>query len=152
VRAGVGDIVAAALLVAVAVAVVLLTLDFPPPGQPDDPGAATFPRMVAGALAVFALLLLVQGGRSEESLPRGRALLRVVGVVVLLAIYAAVLEALGFMLATMLFLVGALLLAGMRRPLMLALMPVGVSLTLFYVFSVLLRVSLPRGVLERFIF
>jgi putative tricarboxylic transport membrane protein len=151
VRAGAGNLVAAGLLLAVAAAVVFLTLDFPPPGDPNDPGAGTFPRMIAGLLAGCGLLLLFQ--RSEtEPLPRGSGLLRVAGVVVLLGGYAALLEPLGFVLASVLFLAAALLLAGVRRPLLLAVLPPGISLALFYVFYVLLRVSLPRGVIEGVIF
>lgn len=142
---------AAILLLIVAVGVIFLTLDFPPPGQPDDPGAGTFPRIIAGLLGVLALLQLLATGHGEP-LPRGRILMRIVGVVGLLVFYAVILEPLGFMAATVIFLVSSMMLAGVHRPLLLAMIPPGVSLALFYVFSVLLRISLPRGVVEGFIF
>ena len=74
--------------------------------------------------------------------------MKVGGVLVLLLVYAAVLKPLGFIVSTIIFLVGALILAGVRRPLPLVLMPVGLAVVLFYVFYELLRVSLPRGVIE----
>lgn len=96
-------------------------------------------------------MLLVHPEKGEP-LPRGRDALRVAGVVGLLLFYVAVLELLGFILATVIFLLGALLLAGARHPLALILVPTGVSVVLFYVFYELLRVSLPRGVIEGMMF
>lgn len=150
-REHLGDVVAGALLLVFAAATFVVTLGFPGPGQPNDPGPAAFPRIIAVALAVLAVLQLVrpQGG---EALPRGRTAVRVAGVVGLLAAYAAVLEVLGFILASILFLLGALMLAGVRRPLLLVVIPVGVSVVLFYVFYELLDVSLPRGVVEGLLF
>lgn len=146
-----GDIVAGVVLLALVVTVFVITLDFPPPGQPNDPGTAAFPRLVAGALGVLAVMLLVRPEQGEP-LPRARDALRVAGVVGLLLFYVAILEPLGFILATIIFLVGALLLAGARSLLVLVLMPAGVSVALFYVFYELLRVSLPRGVIEGILF
>lgn len=151
VREHLGDAVAGGLLLIFAMAVFAITLGFPGPGQPNDPGPAAFPRIIAVTLAVLALLQLVrpQGG---EALPRGGAAVRVAGVVALLAAYAALLEVLGFILASILFLLGALMLAGVRRPLFLVVVPVGVSVVLFYVFYELLDVSLPRGFVEGLLF
>jgi putative tricarboxylic transport membrane protein len=151
VRERAGNIVSAALLLVLAVTVFVLTLGFPPPGQPNDPGTAAFPRMVAVALGVLAVVQLLRPDR-REPLPRGSAALRVAGILGLLLAYALILEALGFVLSTILFLLGALLLAGTRRPLYLIAVPVGASVVLFYVFYELLEVSLPRGVLEGLLF
>jgi putative tricarboxylic transport membrane protein len=151
VRDKAGDIVSGIVLLALVVAIFVVTLNFPPPGQPNDPGTAAFPRIIAGALGVLALMLLVRPERGEP-LPRGRDVLRVAGIVGLLLFYVVVLELLGFVLATIIFLASALLLAGARRPLALTLVPTGVSVVLYYVFYELLRVSLPRGVIEGIIF
>ncbi len=146
-----GNRVFAVLLLILAVGIFAATLGFPPPGQADDPGTATFPRMLAGALGVLAVLQILRPGEME-ALPRGGGAIRVVGVVALLFVYSIVLEPLGFMLATMLFLAAALVLAGARNPLSLTLIPVGVSVALFYVFNQLLSVSLPRAFLEGLLF
>ena len=143
-----GTLISTALLLVFAAVGFVLTLSFPAPAQPIDPGPAAFPRLIVGGLAIFALLQLMEPGKGEEPLPRGRQALKVVGVLVLLLVYAAVLKPLGFIVSTIIFLVGALILAGVRRPFPLVLMPVGLAVVLFYVFYELLRVSLPRGVIE----
>ena len=143
-----GTLISTALLLAFAAAGFVLSLSFPAPAQPIDPGPAAFPRLIVGGVAILALLQLLEPGKGEEELPRGRQALKVGGVLVLLLVYAAVLKPLGFIVSTVIFLVGALILAGVRRPLPLVLMPVGLAVVLFYVFYELLRVSLPRGVIE----
>ena len=143
-----GTLISTGLLLAFAAAGFVLTLGFPSPAQPIDPGPAAFPRLIFGGVAILALLQLLEPGKGEEPLPRGRQALKVGGVLVLLLVYAAVLKPLGFIVSTVIFLVGALILAGVRRPLPLVLMPVGLAVVLFYVFYELLRVSLPRGVIE----
>lgn len=146
-----GDIAATLLLLIFAVAMFVLTLGFPAPGQPNDPGTAAFPRMIAVALVVLALAQLLRPGETG-TLPRGAAALRVGGILALLFVYAALFETLGFVTATMLFLLGALLLAGIKRVAYLILVPVGVSVILFYLFYELLEVSLPRRFLEGLLF
>lgn len=137
----------AAIALLLAVAAFAVTFGFPPPAEVNDPGAAAFPRLVAVGLAVLAVAQLARPG-SGEALPAGGNALRVVGVLALLLVYSVLLEPLGFILATMLFLFGTLLLAEVRKPLPLALIPVGVSAVLFYLFYELLRVSLPTGLIE----
>lgn len=146
-----GDIISAVLLLAFAVAMFGLTFGFPPPGQQNDPGTVALPRIVAGGLGLLALLLLTRP-RGGEPLPRGRAALRVAGILVLAFAYAAALEPLGFILASTLFLLGAMLLAGARKLLYLILVPPGLSILLFYVFYRLLEVALPRGLVEGVLF
>ena len=143
-----GTLVSTGLLLVFAAAGFVLTMGFPAPAQPLDPGPAAFPRLIAGGLAILALLQLLEPGKGEEPLPRGRQALKVVGVLVLLLVYAAVLKPLGYIVSTVIFLVGALILADVRRPLPLILMPGGLAVVLFYVFYELLRVSLPRGMIE----
>ncbi|MGH3088834.1 MAG: tripartite tricarboxylate transporter TctB family protein [Rubrobacteraceae bacterium] len=140
-------IIPAALALLLAVSAFVVTFGFPPPAEANDPGAAAFPRLVAAGLAGLAVIQLATPG-SGEDLPTGGNALRVAGVLVLLLVYSALLEPLGFILATVLFLFATLLLAEVRNPLPLALIPVGVSALLFYLFYELLRVSLPTGVIE----
>ncbi|MEW6637640.1 MAG: tripartite tricarboxylate transporter TctB family protein, partial [Actinomycetota bacterium] len=117
------------------------------PGQPNDPGSAAFPRMIALALAALAILQLLRPQRGW-SLPQGAAAARVAGVVALLAAYAALLEPLGFILASFGFLLAAFLMAGVRKPLFLTFLPAAISVTLYYVFYELLEVPLPQGLIE----
>lgn len=137
-----GDRIAAGLLLALAIAVFAYTFTFPPPIQDLDPGMSAFPRIAAVIIGVFALVTLLrpEGG---EALPRGGAALRVIVTAVLLFGYALVLDLLGFVLTTVLFLVAVLVLVGVRRPVLLAVVPLGVSLGLFFVFRFFLEVPLP---------
>ena len=147
----IGDIVSAILLLAFAIAMFASSLGFPPPGQPNDPGTAALPRIVAGALGALAVVQLVRPEKGEQ-LPRGWAALRVVGIMVLMGAYASILEAAGFMLATTLFLLCAILMAGGRRPLLLVVVPPVLSVTIFYLFFRLLEVRLPTGFVEGLLF
>ncbi len=84
-----GTLISTALLLAFAAAGFVLTLSFPAPAQPIDPGPAAFPRLIVGGVAILALLQLLEPGKGEEELPRGRQALKVGGVLVLLLAYAA---------------------------------------------------------------
>lgn len=141
-KAGLGDRIAAVLLLALAVFVFAYTFTFPPPVQPLDPGVAAFPRIISVLIGVLALVPLVRP-EEGEALPRGGAALRVIGTVVLLGGYAIVLDVLGFVITTVGFLLAELLLLGVRRPVLLIILPLGLSMGLFYLFRVLLGVPLP---------
>lgn len=146
-----GNLISAGLLLLLAGIMFAATFGFPPPGQADDPGTAAFPRILAAGLGILAGLLFFGSGQTQ-ALPRGPAALRVAGVLGLLLVYALTLEVLGFMAATVLFLIATLLVAGARNPLVLGLLPAGLSIALFYVFNQLLSVSLPRAFLEGVLF
>lgn len=146
-----GDIVSAILLLGLVVVIFVSSTGFPPATQENDLGAATFPRIIAVVIGICALIQLLRPERVEP-LPRGRSALRVIVIASMVALYASILEPLGFLVATFLFLFGALLLGEVRRPLQLILVPVGISLGLFYLFFVLLEVSLPRGAVEGLLF
>lgn len=147
----VGNWIAALLLLVLVVVVFVSSAGLPTTGQESDPGPVFYPRMIAVALGLLSLGLLLQSS-TGEALPRGRDAARVVAIIVLLVLYAYILQALGFIAATILFLVGGLLAAGIRGPLALVLLPAGVSVVTFYVFFELLQVSLPQGVLEGLLF
>jgi putative tricarboxylic transport membrane protein len=137
-----GDRVFALLLLAFAAAVFAYTFTFPQPAQPLDPGVTAFPRMVAVMIGVFALVILVRP-EEGEALPRRSAAIRVVGTVLLLGVYAVIMDTVGFVVTTTLFLLAELLLIGVRRPTLLIFIPLGVSMGLFYLFRVFLEVPLP---------
>ena len=137
-----GDRVAAGLLLVFAVGVFAYTFTFPQPVQDIDPGVTAFPRMVTVLIGVLSVVLLVRP-REGEPLPRGRAAIRVIVTVLLLSLYAVVLDSVGFVITTVVFLLAELLLIGVRRVVLLVLVPLGVSLGLFYLFRVFLEVPLP---------
>lgn len=135
---------AAGLLLAFAVGIFAYTFTFPPAAQPLDPGVSAFPRMVLALIGVLSLVLLVRP-REGEALPRGWSALQVIGTILLLCVYAVVLDSVGFVITTVSFLLAELLLIGVRRPVFLVLVPLGVGVGLFYLFRVFLEVPLPTS-------
>lgn len=124
-------------------------------GAVTQPGPGFFPLVLSAALVLVALALLVNafrsgGGAREATMPPERAdpwkLLASVGT---FAVYIALFERLGFVVATagfLSFLFGAL--ARYRWPIAVG---AGVALTIaaYLVFNTWLQVRLPPGVLGR---
>lgn len=144
----VGDRVVAATLLALAVGMFLYTFTFPGTLQPTDPGTAAFPRILAVALGALALILLLRP-QEVSLLPERAGAPAMVGIVVLTAVYAVVLPVLGFLVSSILYLAGALLLMKVRKPVYLVLVPICVSFALFALFGLVLEVPLPYGIPER---
>ncbi|MEE6281947.1 tripartite tricarboxylate transporter TctB family protein [Georgenia sp. MJ170] len=114
----------------------------------SDPGAAGYPRLIAAIMIVLAVMLAMQHDNGEAP-PRGRDALRVAGTVGMLVLYTLVLEPLGYIFATIILLIGTMLLMGIRSALLLVVVPVGLALANFYVFYVAFGVPLPFSSLER---
>lgn len=140
--ATVGDRVAGALALVLAVGIFAYTFTLPSPAQPTDPGVTALPRMISVLIGVLALVVLARPEEGEP-MPRGGSALRVGGSAALLAVYGIVMDGLGFVITTVAFLLAILLLIGVRRPAVLVLVPLVVSVGLFYLFRMLLEVSLP---------
>jgi tripartite-type tricarboxylate transporter receptor subunit TctC len=119
--------------------------------ETDRFGPMFFPRLLIGALALVSAVLIVVRPRPADREPGKRlpvmpgAAWRFAEVVIWIALYVALAETLGFIVTA-----GALLLvylirlgtsAAVAAPLSLLLVP-----SVYYVFAVLLRVPLPRGI------
>jgi putative tricarboxylic transport membrane protein len=143
-----GDRVAALLLLVLAVAMYVGTMNFPDPGQQGDPGTAAFPRIIAGVLAALAFVVLLRP-EQVDFLPHRSGLVRVGGVAGLSVLYGFSLEGLGFVLTTAAFLAISLVLMGVRRGVALVLTVVILPVALYLLFAVGLDVFLPRGIIER---
>jgi putative tricarboxylic transport membrane protein len=142
VSARLGDRVAGLLLLALAVFVYVYSGTLPAPVQDLDPGVGFFPRMLAVLIGVLALVPLLKP-EEWDPLPRGIVAWHVIGTAVLLFGYALVVETLGFVITTVVFVLVELLLLGARRPVTLIAMPLVVGLGLFYLFRSVLDVPLP---------
>jgi len=125
-----------------------------PESRTTDYGPGFFPMLLGGLLAAAALPLIVGGLRERGALVvladwwrRPRRLLDVLAVPAAGFGYVLLVDRLGFTL-TGLLLCGGLLALYRVRPIIAAPMAVMVALILVYTFSMLLRVPLPRGVLE----
>jgi putative tricarboxylic transport membrane protein len=156
------------LLAALAgIAVVLHALTFPPmPGQPVGP--SLFPIAIGTGLilAGAALMLAAVRGPASAARPpsavrrplsefvefdawarRPRMVANFLVVIADLSFYAIAVEALGFLITSVVFLAVLFLAFGVRRARILP-FAVAVTLVIHYGFYTLLRVPLPWGVLE----
>jgi hypothetical protein len=115
-------------------------------------GAGGFPVILAviGLIVLAAITLRVVRARTEIKIPLfepgtldGRSL--ALNVVLLLA-YVFVLDIIGFVLSTLLYLPAAGWLIGYRKPLPLAIYTIAITVTLTAVFGMLFVVPLPRGI------
>lgn len=143
-----GTIATVLVLLVVAGTVWAASMDLPAPGRESDPGAGGYPRLLAVVLAALALTLLPRSV-GDEQFPRGRDAWRVIGVVAAIVGYVNLLAPLGYLMATTIFLVVALLLAGVRNVLALVIVSVTFSAAVYFTFYGVFDVSLPRGPLER---
>jgi len=118
------------------------------------PGPGFLPFVTGIILVALSLILLIsrfldRGGRAgpkEEPMPGGLALSRILIVLGALCLYVLILEPLGFMVTTFLFMI-VLLRLEPRKWMFILLVSIGATAFFFVLFKVLLRVPLPSGLL-----
>ena len=137
-----GSVVPPLLTWALGVGVLIVAADIRPGMLPNDPGPAFLPRVVGVALIGLSLWLLWDR-EPHEGLPRGGGLFRVVMTVVFTTLYLMTIEPIGFPAATALFLLCQMWLIGIRRPAVLATMPLLISAGTYALFRFALDVPLP---------
>ncbi len=121
------------------------------PGQPIGP--AVFPYVIGSGLCLCALLILFSAGAGSEEAPsqtprsRTVTLLRLALPSLLLVFYVAAVETLGFLVTGFVVVLSAALLLGARPRLALPL-AVAMPVLIHTIFSTLLRVPLPLGLLS----
>lgn len=134
-------------------AVFYTTRDYPP--APLELGGAPgfYPRVLAVILAVLSAAVFVEGliRPLRASFPRGGNLVRLLGVIALLATTPFALGWLGFRLMGVLVALGTMLLLSdwhrlnARTLFLYALVAVGVAFAIHFVLETVARVPLPRG-------
>ena len=142
----------------------LAHLYIPASNVPGEPGPRAFPNVLGYALLLLGLVMTVSGflGRREAAPAKAKAeaqagkdsaesplkheLRIVLGTFGLLVLYAFLMEKTGFLVSTPIALVvGMAGILRMRRWRFIAGMSIGTTLVCWIVFSLLLRVPLPRG-------
>jgi putative tricarboxylic transport membrane protein len=114
------------------------------------PGSGFLPVWVGGVMAALALLLVLSAFRSASGpqarwLPEGRGLVRLVVVVAAIAVFAAVMDFVGMILGSALFLLGVLRFLE-RYPWPWAIgIAVGVAGLIYGVFTYWLQVPFPTS-------
>lgn len=111
--------------------------------------AYVFPLVLGGLLLLLSILYFLDSGRK----PEGKPLMDGVNVPLLLKLmgatlaYALVLAKLGFVVATSLFLTGAMALLGNRKWGRTVTIGVGFSVVVYTLFAYVLKVPLAQGIL-----
>ena len=105
--------------------------------------ARSFPIIVSVGGSIFALIFIFQAPSSPAE-PLSGLNIELVGLIGLMLLYAAFLERLGFISATVIFLVSAFLILGERRPIILFAVSGGIT-TCFYFLMSVLEIYLPQG-------
>ena len=113
----------------------------------DRLGPAFFPRLLAGALVVLAVVLIVRAlsGRSDPTPPPAIRFGILFGVLALLVAYGLLMPQLGFLLTTPVLLGAFIWLLGLRQWGSLVGTAVGLTVILYLVFVRALHVLLPLG-------
>jgi putative tricarboxylic transport membrane protein len=146
----------AAGLAFVAGGVFMLLESFKTPYLLDGvPGPAFLPRWIAIGLLTSGAVLTIRAVFSrfpseKFEWPNARGWSRVVLVLAALAISFLVLDKLGFLVTTTLFMAVVIFGLGVRSRLQLALVPLIAAAGLYTVFAVWLHVPLPKGILGFF--
>lgn len=132
-----------------------------PPDVVMNVGPAFFPSMLAGMLVLASAILMVGAALEPAAAAEARAPLRwsfedgrVRAAVTVAAVagFTLVLGPLGFIPTSVLFLAGMMAMLGMRRPLPLLAVSVGVTAAIWLIFEKLLVLSLPAGILDSLLY
>ncbi len=152
----VNDAVIGAALVLFAAAMIWYTRNFPEmPGQHYGP--ALFPVLIGIGFLLTGAVLIARGAARLRTEPlfsggawlrSGPHLINFMAIVGGLLLYILISDRLGFILTALLLLSGWLLLFRRGRPLSSFAIALGVTLAVDYLFSKLLLVPLPAGVLQ----
>lgn len=142
------DMIASVLLILVGIAVIVWSIRLQV-GTLLRPMSGFFPFWVGLGIIALSLILLVQGwlGRSKASKAYGRwqrPLLMVVG----LAVYSIVLDPLGYILSTIFIAAVTLRILGVLSWKVIGVSSVVLSVSVYFLFTRLLGVELPAGVLS----
>jgi putative tricarboxylic transport membrane protein len=140
------DKIGAVIWLVLAAGVFFLAGDLPTGTGETGPGF--YPRVIAVLIAAFAVAQLVRSAyesNAEARVVTGAQVRKIATVTVLVTVYVLSLPWLGFVTGTVAFLVVGMVYSGAKSPLRIGGIAIGLSLTLYYVFAVFLRIPLPES-------
>lgn len=114
------------------------------------PGSAFFPRLVCFAFVIFGGILIIRSFKKGEAerkitLILKQDLIRVLAVILLCGIYIFSMPFLGFILTSILFIVLLMFIFQVKRIGIIILWGFLVTLIIYFIFKILLKVPLPAG-------
>jgi len=122
----------------------VLAWSFPPPTKGQNVGAASIPLIWSAVLAVFAVLQVRADLINHQDVAHGRVKL-VLGLILLMVVFVAILPGIGFFPATTILLLGGIYAMGYRRHVMVATVTVSMLVFCYIVFIRTLGLPLPEG-------
>jgi putative tricarboxylic transport membrane protein len=142
------DVIASLLLILIGIAVIVWSIRLQV-GTLLRPLAGFFPFLVGFGIIALSLVLLVQGWLGHSKAPKAygrwqRPLIMVVG----LAVYSVILDPLGYILSTIFIAIVTLRILGVMSWKVIGLSSVVLSVSVYFLFTQLLGVELPAGVLS----
>ncbi|MCE5283401.1 MAG: tripartite tricarboxylate transporter TctB family protein [Deltaproteobacteria bacterium] len=135
-------------------AYVLIQCQSFPPDVVMKIGPAFFPEILAWGLVAFSALLVLQAllgkvsGTFERLSLRQKGTQRILLSVGVMIVYCAVLKPVGFILATIPFIIFFMFLLGNRNKFQYLWVPMAITIGVYLVFEKVLVLSLPNGLLD----
>ncbi|MEM5317759.1 tripartite tricarboxylate transporter TctB family protein [Paraburkholderia sp. JHI869] len=156
-----GDVGLAVCVIALAAGYLVLNMQLPEVRLSDPLGPKAFPALVGVGLIASALLLLLETRSKRKTRPNTEARkaaahvepapriqpIVLLGMIVWAIIYYTCFEPVGYLISTSVFLLGLLSYFNRKRHLMNVIVAFGVALAFDLVFSKLLGVPMPTGLL-----
>lgn len=149
------DIIAGILGIALCFLIFYITNSFPE-DQIVSVGPAFFPRLLAAGLGIFSVVLLLSActrkhleTHSSFSF-KDRGIQRGIISVGATVIYCLIFEYLGFITCTIIYLIFLMILLKDRHYIQIAITSIIVTIAVFFIFKVLLNITLPMGTLYGF--
>jgi len=135
----------ALVLIAIAIIMYAIIGDMEEPYSRGALAASTYPRLILACIIITSLLIIV---KPQPGTQQGVTIsLKGISVIIMMALYISLIETVGFFLLTPVFLFILPLLAGFRRYTLILISVISVTAILYGVFSELLNIPLPAGLL-----
>lgn len=147
------NIVISVLLIAFTGFYAVLIARLPDRNLPHTLGAAFMPWVLAGTLLFLSLLLLINSIKDRQipvDLNTSMSLKELTGIagfIILIVFYILLLNYLGFVLASILFMAALIYLSGSRKPLEISFFSVATTIVVYLLFEKFFEVQLPDGTL-----
>lgn len=143
------DILSGCILIAVSI-YFLRESNSLPPSSLGIPGSAFFPRLICFAFVIFGSILIIRSFKKGEAerkitLILKKDLIRVLAVILLCGIYIFSIPFLGFIFTSILFIVFLMFIFQVKRIGIIILWSFIVTLIIYFIFKILLKVPLPAG-------
>lgn len=149
------DIIAGILGLALCFLVFYLTASFPE-DQVVSVGPAFFPRLLAAGLGIFSAILLLTACTRKHIETHSAFSFKDPGIqrgiisVAATVVYCLFFEYLGFITCSIIYLIFLMLLLKDRRYVQIAITSILTTIAIFFIFNVLLDITLPMGTLYGF--